>query len=381
MKRLAFLLAPSLLLAGTYSGSVALLDGTPVVGAVVMVGTDSVLTTPSGFALSGSSSATARLPDPRRRSVRWTLEEGRLRASFSGRDLSGRFRTSEAALASNGSASPREVAGRAAAASDTLRVYWKGKRLVDLPVSGDTSVSLRIDTAWSDDAGIPWNPRIPYASLRDSRDGKTYRTVTIGTRTWMAENLNFADPTGRWFVGIDSSEPGPAGRFPYLDDSSTAGSKYGRYYPWTAAMSLHDSCDTLPCLAPARGICPSGWHVPSNEEWDALHPGGHKSATDSIFGTRLKAVRGWGYLRRWTDSLGMDSPNGQDAGGFRALNAGVARPQGGFNQKTGWGWWANFDLGSWNPRSAWYLGWNDPWRLETYEGSKRYLLPVRCIQD
>jgi uncharacterized protein (TIGR02145 family) len=282
MKRLALLLAPSLVLAGTYSGSVALLDGTPVVGAVVRVGTDSVLSTGAGFRLSGSLGVGARASHPGARSVRWTLEEGRLRATYLGRDLSGRMRSANTSVGVPGKSvesSAPVAAARFAAAPETLSVFWKGKRLVVLLVSGDTSVSLRVDTAWGDDAGIPWNPRVTYASLRDSRDGQTYRTVTIGTTSWMAENLSWKG------AAADS--------FPFMGLP-----KFGRAYARTRWS------DTL---------CPSGWRLPYRNDWNAV---------------TTEAVRGMAFLQQagtiLKSSSGWDSTgNGLDSYGFRGLPGGM----------------------------------------------------------
>lgn len=297
-------LLPALALCGSYSGSVTLLDGTTIVGAVVKVGSDSTLTSSTGFVLSGTTGMILRSPNASSRKARWTLEDGRLQANFAGRDLSGRLR---AANTSNGvsdagfGTSMSSGAARATAAPETLSVYWKGKRLVVLPVSGDTSVSLRVDTAWSDDAGIPWNPRVPYASLWDSRDGKTYRTVTLGSRTWMAENLDYAGPLGS------------VGRC--LDFSAGSCGPYGRLYTWAEALGLDTAFDSrFPTSISSRGICPEGWRVSGVADWAQIAP--EDAASDTVRGgmpvhigasraggLRLKARRGWTVAGG--DSLGL----------------------------------------------------------------------------
>jgi uncharacterized protein (TIGR02145 family) len=83
----------------------------------------------------------------------------------------------------------------------------------------------------------------------DSRDGKGYRTVEIGEQVWMAENLNYAPPSGNsWCY-----EGTPSGMSSAL--SGTQGCDlYGRLY----------DCYT------ADTVCPSGWHLPNNEEWKVL---------------------------------------------------------------------------------------------------------------
>jgi len=387
MKFLPFLLAPTLALCGTYSGAITLLDGTPVAGAVIKVGTDSVTTTADGsFALARAAGIASR-PGKTIASTSLSaspvtshlaVENGHPRLSFAGGDIRGRARASvspaDARQAAGRMQAPRPAAARSQ--EDTLTVYWKGKRITVLPVPADTgNVTFKIDTAWKDDAGIPWNPRIAYGSLFDTRDSQTYRTVTIGTQTWMAENLNYAAANSWWFKGVDTSEFNEAGSFDSLDENLTHGAKYGRYYQWSGAMNLPDSCLTKPCSTTATGVCPANWHVPSNDEWSIVQPGNGLSTADSIIGQAIKSVKGWG----WLASKGVGDAEGLDLIGFRAVHSGLRLPTSVFI--THGGWWANTDLGIYNTKSAWYHAWHGPYALGTYEGNKTYGQPVRCIKD
>lgn len=338
MKRLAFLLAPSLVLAGTYSGSVSLLDGTPVVGAVVKVGVDSVLSTGAGFRLAGSLGVGSRATHPSARSVRWTLEEGRLQANFAGRDLSGRLRstsTSDGVPVKSAESSAPSGAARSAAAPETLSVYWKGKRLVVLPVSGDTSVSLRIDTAWGDDAGIPWNPRATYASLLDSRDGRTYRTLTIGARRWMAENLSWKG------IAADS--------FPTM-----GATKFGRAY---ARTRWSDS------------LCPSGWRLPNKNDWNAVLVKVVEGRPTLQAGTILKSMSGWDSTGNGVDLIGFRGlPGGLRFANSMAISAGVA------------GFWALARDSVQTPSIARML-FNSPYAVPIDTATTDFQYSVRCIED
>lgn len=125
-------------------------------------------------------------------------------------------------------------------------------------------------------------------SFTDSRDGKKYRTVTIGTQTWMAENLNF-----------DYGKYGTARCFCFNDMESNC-EKYGRLYNLAAVT------DSAGFLFDGN-ICPKGWHLPSWREWETLFSYVGKDGS----GIKLKSKSGW-----------MNSGNGTDEFGFTILPGG-----------------------------------------------------------
>ena len=105
----------------------------------------------------------------------------------------------------------------------------------------------------------PWNPSLPYGSLVDARDGQTYRTLQQGPQTWMAENLRYAPAFGN----------SPCDK--YTDYSGCPSG--GRKYDWATAMGIDGAYDNLPDNGSGvtrQGLCPSGWHVPSQAEWKKL---------------------------------------------------------------------------------------------------------------
>lgn len=163
---------------------------------------------------------------------------------------------------------------------------------------------------WDVPKEVRLNPDIDYGLMTDSRDGKKYKTVTIGDLTWMAENLNYykdTDPsvkTKSWCFGKSDNK-----------DSTTC-EVGGRLYTWAAAIDsvkLANDADGpqkcgygKTCTLPAKvqGVCPPDWHLPNNTEWNALFTavGGQSAAVYA-----LKSQSGWlGY-------------NGTDAFGFSAL--------------------------------------------------------------
>ena len=133
----------------------------------------------------------------------------------------------------------------------------------------------------------------------DNRDGKTYRMVKIGDPTWMAQNLNYKGPSDKDTIGSC-----------YGNNSANC-NKYGRLYTWATAMgSTEDKCgDGKNCdiSERARGICPEGWHLPSNDEWQTLLEHADRDAK------KLKSTEGW-----------SNGGNGTDDYDFTALPGGYA---------------------------------------------------------
>ena len=142
--------------------------------------------------------------------------------------------------------------------------------------------------------------------LTDARDGQTYDYKTIGTQTWMIENLNFEPSSGNSWC---------------YDNLSDNCLKYGRLYDWDAA--------TADTHGNNQDICPSGWHLPSDEEWKVLEIFLGMSATEADdtgwrnsgnLGKQMKSVSG-----------SADDGNGNNISGFNVLPGGKRNYHGGFS--------------------------------------------------
>jgi uncharacterized protein (TIGR02145 family) len=171
------------------------------------------------------------------------------------------------------------------------------------------------------------------STFTDSRDGKKYKYVKIGTQTWMAENLNYEAEGSKCY-----------------ENKSANCEKYGRLYDWNTALKA----------------CPKGWHLPSDEEWSVLvdFAGGNE-----IAGTKLKAKGGW-----------YNNGNGTDEYGFSALPSGAGDPDGSFYYVGSSGfWWSALENNASNAytRSIYYdldlAHWDD--------ADKSNWFSVRCLQD
>jgi len=255
-------------------------------------------------------------------------------------------------------------------------------------------------------------------TLTDSRDKKTYKTVKIGTQTWMAQNLDYHGEDG--FLGLCYGDPvltHGGSNDVYYAESGAGGigdmlggvmggktankntkahlencKKYGRLYDWDEAMKA----------------CPKGWHLPSDKEWQTLvdFAGG-----DKVAGKQLKAKNGWekydfsGYnfsgessnaskckwVKKETDNRGRVTVTEYDKCttdeyGFSALPTGNATP---YSDKF---IFQNITLANqlWSATNENFRGQQGNWsRLLAYNSievlripvAKEVLASVRCIQD
>ena len=238
------------------------------------------------------------------------------------------------------------------------------------------SALLEGETGWSWD--VPkecrFNPDIDYGTMTDERDGKVYRTVTIGKQTWMAENLNYYDST-------DLSVKKKSWCFGKKDngDSSTC-DVAGRLYTWAAAMDSAGVWSTngkgcgynRPCssTAPVRGICPEGWHLPTSYEFDLLRiaVGG-----TSISGEVLKSTSGW-------DDYDGESGNGTDSFGFSALPAGYGNINGYFDNDGKYAhFWTSTDFNIYNAYLLTFYYNLDETRSSYTE--TEVIFSVRCVKN
>lgn len=115
-------------------------------------------------------------------------------------------------------------------------------------------------------------PQDTPGTFKDIRDGKVYKIVTIGSQTWMAENLAFLPevygPTVNSIMEPRYYVYGYEGTSVEDAKATTNYKTYGVLYNWSAAMSGSAGSDTNP--SGVRGICPEGWHLPSDAEWTQL---------------------------------------------------------------------------------------------------------------
>jgi len=197
--------------------------------------------------------------------------------------------------------------------------------------------------------------------------GETYQTVVIGSQTWMARNLNY--------------DPGTGNSRCYENDDNYCDT-YGRLYDWATAMDIDEGYNYEywgGSDARHRGICPSGWHIPSNKDWDKLYRyADGTSGTDSPYasptaGRYLKARSGW--------NSGISNGNGEDTFGFAALPGGIGLNDYHLNDVGYLGsWWSASEYGADGAydRVMGYTSGDAEWS-DRYK--KGYFFSVRCVKD
>ncbi|MFA6978193.1 MAG: FISUMP domain-containing protein [Ignavibacteriaceae bacterium] len=180
--------------------------------------------------------------------------------------------------------------------------------------------------------------------------GKTYHTVQIGSQCWLKENLEIGDMIQS---SIDMSDNGIIEKYCYDSNPANCG-LYGGLYKWNEVMQYGTSAST-------QGICPSGWHIPTKEEFDVLN------TTVSGNSNALKAV-----------GQGTGSGLGTNTSGFSALIAGYRQIDGTFS---------NLGINTFMWSST--MG-NQPYRLWLQADDavthldidyETYGMSVRCIKD
>jgi uncharacterized protein (TIGR02145 family) len=194
--------------------------------------------------------------------------------------------------------------------------------------------------------------------LTDSRDSKIYQTVPIGAQCWMKENLNYASANS-WCYGNNSSNC----------------NIYGRLYTWDAA-----SGGTTSSANPSgvQGVCPTGWHLPSDAEWQQLeiYLGMDPSVANT---TDWRGTDQGSQLKESGTSHWSSGNTGTNSSGFTALPGGGRLTSGSFDGLGLYGsWWSATEVGS----NAWYRYlYYDLAAVGRRTSDKGSGYAVRCLRD
>ncbi len=210
----------------------------------------------------------------------------------------------------------------------------------------------------------------PENTFTDSRDGTVYQTVTIGDQVWMAENLRYLPSV----VGPGTGSVTTPYYYVYEYDGTDVNAAkatsnyttYGVMYNWPAAIASSASSTTNP--SGVRGVCPTGWHLPSDAEWTQL--------TDYLGGI---SVAGGKMKEAGTTHWASPNTGATNESGFTALPGGFRGSSGTYADIGKYGyWWSATEN---NANFAWlhYLYFD----INVYRANytKELGLSVRCLKD
>ena len=198
-------------------------------------------------------------------------------------------------------------------------------------------------------------------TFRDTRgSGRIYKTIGIKSQMWMAENLDYNVTGSYCYKG-----------------SADSCAKYGRLYTWATAMgSTESSCGVgKTCYSYGKpGICPTGWHLPSIDEWVELYNNTEETPVSL-------AVPKSGYSDEWR--------NADNRYGFTMLYAGwyfSTYAEGPIYWYAGYGdqaFWSSDEYYNSAKDSAegWRMKGTSPVKSYSAQFSRNDRLPVRCIKD
>jgi uncharacterized protein (TIGR02145 family) len=183
----------------------------------------------------------------------------------------------------------------------------------------------------------------PTGYFIDSRDGQEYGFIDINSQTWMAENLNYETAIS-WTYNNDPAN----------------GNIYGRLYTWEEALT----------------VCPSGWSLPSDDQWKQMEMalGMSRSEADDIGwrgtdeGKKMKSTSGWNLSGNGTNSSGFNAiPGGRLSERFIHFGKGAA-------------WWSSSEYSG---TDAWGRGrsYDYDQSFRGHNNPKTSGFSVRCLKD
>jgi len=146
-------------------------------------------------------------------------------------------------------------------------------------------------------------------TLIDARDGKKYTTVLIGSQCWMKQNLNYGKTVSSYSSSTTHSDMfnnSIAEKYAPNGDSAKL-PQYGALYEWDELMNYATT-------AGGQGLCPNGWHIPTDAEWQMM--------ITSAGGTMVTSTGGSGGNKLKNAGEGFGAGAGTNTSGFSAKAAG-----------------------------------------------------------
>jgi len=212
------------------------------------------------------------------------------------------------------------------------------------------------------------NPAKTYGSMTDQQ-GNVYKTIVIGTQEWMAENLKTTIyRNGNAIANVTDNAQWQnltTGASCYYNNDSQYNCPYGKLYNWYA-------------VADPRNLCPTGWHVPTDAEWNTLigyldpsYDPGEFGIQSPIAGGKMKSTTGWNAPNTASNESGFSGL----PGGVRGSNGNVCcvGENGRFWSSTEWSATNTYALS----RNLYFSN----GQAERYVDNKPAGFSVRCVKE
>jgi uncharacterized protein (TIGR02145 family) len=203
-------------------------------------------------------------------------------------------------------------------------------------------------------------------------DGNSYETVTIGSQVWMKENLKVSKYRNGDLIStnLDNStwENTTTGAYSIYNNDATNNTNYGKLYNWYA-------------VADPKGLCPVGWHVPSDGEWKTLEISLGMSTIDAdLTGGRGTAQNVGGKLKSTSTLWNTPNDGATNASGFSGLPGGTRSFNGVYVSIGNYGyWWSSTESST---TLAWTRYLDYPYGYSGRgESDRRDGFSVRCLRD
>ncbi len=191
--------------------------------------------------------------------------------------------------------------------------------------------------AFDDDCQCTGNLNV----FTDTRDGQMYNTIKIGSQTWMVENLNYIPPFGNSWC---------------YDDNPFHCKFYGRLYDWQTAQS----------------VSPTGWHVPSVDDWTVL--------INSLGGLGVAS----GSMKE-ASLVFWKPPNvgASNSSGFTALPGGnrITNPTPKFTDISTYAYFWSSTVSTIGQTAIYYYLVNEHAEIASNVSPQEYAFSIRCIRD
>jgi len=282
------------------------------------------------------------------------------------------------------------IAGEEVASSDqSTFIYWwntadyeAAEYVIGAAAQDDQGAydAANIDVLLGAEGGL--NPDLEYDTLTDV-EGNTYATIELGNQIWMAENLRvrlYADgspiPEVADEAEWDAMEPGDQA-YCWYNNEVENGDESGALYTWAAAMYGELSSDSIG----VQGVCPDGWHLPSDAEWKELEMFLGMSQADAGKNDWRGTDEGGQLKEIGFSSWAIPNEGATNSSGFTAIPGGFRSAKGLFYNIDSYSahWSATPEEGTGN---AWYRALKyDQAKVYRQRNSTQLGLSVRCVKD